>query len=112
MLTVEDFFEAYPKYESLNVEEEQIERLIALAQNFTSSTWGETKQAQGIELLVAHWIEAEWLQQIDISGRSSAIALGQGAGNLTSIENDFTTTAYGRRYLELKKTIPVFGMTF
>lgn len=112
MFTAEDFFEAYPKYESLNVEEEQIERLIALAQNFTSSTWEERKQTQGIGLLVAHWIETEWLQQIAVSGQASAIAGGQGAGGLTPIENDFTTTAYGRRYLELKKTIPVFGMNF
>jgi hypothetical protein len=107
-----EFLALYPKYLAFNLSEAELLRLIELASLFVSDCWSEKKYQNAIALLVAHGIEANWLQEIEISGKAASVAAGSAAGSAQEIDNDFATTHYGRMYLELKKTIPAFGLNF
>ena len=98
--TVEQFWQAYPKYESLKVDYEVVLHLINLAYSFVSDCWEQKKQYQAIGLIVAHNIEAGWVQQIAVSGAAGVAASGGNGGQPSGVENDFTTTHYGRMFLQ------------
>lgn len=105
-----EFYRIIPKYAHLALED--LTPLFQLADTLIPDSWGENKRKFAIAYFVAHQIEAGWLQQLEVGGKAASVAAGQSVAPPTQIDNDFSTTYYGRMYLEIKRTIPSFGLNF
>jgi hypothetical protein len=104
-MTVTEFRAIYPKYACR--EDAEIQRFIDLAECYCPLEVWDKRQSFGISLLVAHFLECAWQQDVLTAGM--AVALGQ-SGNASlpaMFEDTLTQTTYGREYKLLWSTIPV-----
>ena len=101
MVTPNDFLARYPKYEQTNVDEDVIQSYIAESELYIPCTWEGSLKNTAIYYLTAHFIEANWNQQLEVAGNANQVGSGAGGRGLQSIEDSFDTTEPGRNFQAL-----------
>lgn len=109
LVEASEFLEQYQRF--VNCSTEEVQRWLDLVEgNYCpAKIWGEEKAKNGIKLLTAHFLEMEWTQTAQTGSMATEVARGGTVSAPTSLGDDFSLTTYGRQYLALKKTVPIFG---
>lgn len=109
-MTVAEFLEIYPCYESR--QESEIDFYLTLASDYCPlSQWGKRRN-NGIALLTAHFLEVSWRE----SAVTASLASGLTGGNTISMPSTFDEsiklTDFGRQWNMLRNNIPVAPIIF
>ena len=116
LVSFSQFLEIYEQFSQVNLN--KIQHLLDKAErNFVvdNNAWGvdrtkrEAKRRDAIMLLCAHWITAGWEQTAKTTSNAAAASTGKGVSTSSEFD-DFTTTQYGREYLEMRKTVSSVGI--
>lgn len=113
MIPATEFLSCYPDFNvvPLNVIQYELDGAEAC---YFQGVWRRfpERYRRGVMLVAAHELTMRWQQTSEIAAAAASIASGQGGGNPTQSDNDFSLSHYGRQYLELAKTIPAHGLNF
>jgi hypothetical protein len=100
VVTRPSFLVRYKKFQTQDPE--IVDFALEQAKEFVAaSLWGQRRDT-GIMLLMAHFLEMEDAQIAETAARGQVLAGGGSSVSLSSQQDDFQLTTYGRRYKMLK----------
>jgi deoxyribodipyrimidine photolyase len=106
-LSPSDFLGQYSEFESLDVA--KIQTALDQAATYCPPDVWKEKRNQAIALIAAHSLAVRWLQIGVIAASAVQNAKGRSEAKSSNSDSWFNETAWGREFLQLRKSIIVTG---